>query len=252
MFDIFHKSTNFTINDIPDLQGKIVIVTGANTGIGFITAQELARKNAYVFVACRNQTKGEKAVDEIKRVTGNDKVEYLPLDLSSLKSVLKATELFLDRKLPLHILINNAGIMGTPFTLTEDGIQDQFGINHIASAPSRIVNITSHVPKCGIDFEDINNPNAYNTYSRYCQSKLANILFSLELNKRLADKEVYVNSVHPEIFRNLKDSTGFMVKLITRLFVTPVENGAMTSLYCATSPEIFEKNLRGKYFEPVD
>ncbi|CAG8484129.1 3620_t:CDS:2 [Diversispora eburnea] len=276
MFDIFNKSTNFTINDIPDLQGKIAIVTGANTGIGFITAQELARKNAHVFVACRDQTKGEKAISEIKRVTGNDKVEYLPLNLSSLKSVLKATELFLDRKLPLHILVNNAGIMATPFTLTEDGIQDQFGINHIghflftikllptieASAPSRIVNLTSlahnRAPKCGIDFENLNNPNAYGSFSRYGQSKLANILFSLELNKRLADKEVYVNSVHPgvvktDLYRNLKDSMGFLAKpieMITGLIMISSEEGAMTSLYCATSPEIIEKNLRGKYFVP--
>ncbi|RHZ71731.1 hypothetical protein Glove_255g7 [Diversispora epigaea] len=274
MFDIFNNSKNFTTDDIPDLQGKIAIVTGANTGIGFATAQELARKNAHVFIACRNQTKGEKTVDEIKQVTGNDKVEYLPLDLSSLKSVLKATELFLDRKLPLHILVNNAGIMATPFTLTEDGIQDQFAINHIghflftikllptieASAPSRIVNVCSdayyYAPECGIDFENINNPDACSTYSRYCQSKLANILFSLELNKRLADKEVYVNSVHPgivktEIQRNLKDFKGYMVKIIVGLFVTSAEKGAATSLYCATSPEIIEKNLRGKYFEPV-
>ncbi|CAG8453922.1 10932_t:CDS:2 [Diversispora eburnea] len=268
MFSIFNKSTNFTINDIPDLQGKIAIVTGANTGIGFIVAQELARKNAHVFLACRNQTKSEKAIDEIKQATGNDKVEYLPLDLSSLKSVLKATELFLDRKLPLHIL---------SFTLTEDGIQDQFGTNHIghffftikllptieASAPSRIVNLTSMAhkisPKCGIDFENINNPIAYTSLSRYSQSKLANILFSLELNKRLTDKEVYVNSVHPglvktELFRNLKDSMGLMAKpinLIVGLFMTPVEEGAVTSLYCATSPEIIEKNLRGKYFVPL-
>ncbi|RHZ89865.1 hypothetical protein Glove_9g263 [Diversispora epigaea] len=277
MFDIFNKSTNFTINDIPDLQGKIAIVTGANTGIGFITARELARKNAHVFVACRDQAKGEKAIDEIKQETGNDKVEYLPLDLSSLKSVLKATELFLDRKLPLHILVNNAGIMATPFTLTEDGIQDQFGVNHIghflftikllptieASAPSRIVNLSSmahsRAPKCGIDFENINNPDTYSPFTRYGQSKLANILFSLELNKRLADKEVYVNSVHPgivrtELTRNLKDSMGLIVKpieMVLGLFMISAEEGAITSLYCATSPEIIEKNLRGQYFVPA-
>ncbi|RHZ70144.1 hypothetical protein Glove_275g107 [Diversispora epigaea] len=276
MVGIFKTSTNFKINDIPELQGKIAIVTGANTGIGFITARELARKNAHVFLACRNKTKSEKAIDEIKQVTGNDKVEYLPLDLSSLKSVQEAAELFLDRKLPLHILVNNAGIMCTPFTLTEDGIQDQFGTNHIghflftikllptieASAPSRIINLSSMahglVPKCGIDFENINNPNAYSPLSRYSQSKLANILFSLELNKRLADKEVYVNSVHPglvrtELFRNLKDSMGFLAKpinIMVGLFMTPAEEGAIASLYCATSPEIIEKSLRGKYFLP--
>ncbi|RHZ84302.1 hypothetical protein Glove_83g30 [Diversispora epigaea] len=212
--------------------GKIVIVTGANTGIGFITARELARKNAHIY--------------RFKIGSGSSGI-------------------FLDRKLPLHILVNNVGIMCTPFTLTEDGIQDQFGTNHIghflfiikllptieASAPSRIINLSSMahglVPKCGIDFENINNPNAYSPLSRYSQSKLANILFSLELNKRLADKEVYVNSVHPglvrtELFRNLKDSMGFLAKpinIMVGLFRTTAEEGAISGNY-----------LRGKYFVP--
>ncbi|CAG8737224.1 18521_t:CDS:2, partial [Acaulospora morrowiae] len=238
---------------------------------------ELARKNSHVFVAGRDKERCETAVDKIKGETGNNNVEYLPLDLQSLRSVKNAAEIFLNRKLPLHILINNAAIMTTPFSLTVEGIMDQFGINHIghfyftklllptieSSAPSRIVNVSSkahlRTPDCGIDFENLNNPEAHGPVSRYAQSKLANILFSLELNKRLAGKEVYVNSVHPgsintELYRSVDKVWGVWTKPIVGLaklllFISP-EDGALTQLYCATSPEIVEKNLRAKYFVP--
>ncbi|CAG8442231.1 16256_t:CDS:2, partial [Acaulospora colombiana] len=185
---------------------------------------ELARKNAHVFVASRSIERGDAAVESIKEEINNANVEYLPLDLQSLKSVKKAAEFFLDRKLPLHIFKGHY-----------------------------------YAPTCGIDFENLNNPNAYSPLERYCQSKLANILFSLELNKRLSDKEVYVNSVHPgivntELLRGVEENYGFWVKPLTRsvsnIFFTSPENGALTQLYCATSPEIVEKNLRGLYFVP--
>ncbi|CAG8770273.1 3723_t:CDS:2, partial [Cetraspora pellucida] len=182
----------------------VAIVTGANTGIGIVTARELARKNAHVFVACRSKERGESAVELIKEETNNDSVEFLQLDLQSLNSVKITAETFLARKLPLHILINNAGIMATPFELTQDGIQDQFGINHIghflftllllptikASAPSRIVNVSSIAhkltPPGGLEFDKLNDPNAHTAFQRYAQSKLSNILFTIELNKRLS------------------------------------------------------------------
>ncbi|CAG8606903.1 5154_t:CDS:2 [Dentiscutata erythropus] len=266
----------FSFDKIPDLSGKVAIVTGANTGIGLVTARELARKNAHVFVASRSKDKGESAVGLIKEETNKDAVEFLQLDLQSLNSVKVAAETFLTRNLPLHILVNNAGIMATPFAKTVDGIQDQFGVNHIghfvftllllptikASAPSRIVNVSSHAheraPPAGIEFEKLNDPEAHTSFQRYNQSKIANILFTLELNKRLSGTNVYCNSLHPgviktELTRGVVTDWGYWIKpilsVVSLFFLTP-DDGALTQLYCATSPEIEEKNLRGKYFVP--
>ncbi|CAG8784341.1 21460_t:CDS:2 [Cetraspora pellucida] len=272
---MFNKK-HFVFTDIPDLSGKVAIVTGGNTGIGIVTARELARKNAHVFVASRNKERGESAVELIKKDTNKDSVEFLQLDLTSLNAVKHAAETFLARKLPLHILVNNAGIMATPFEQTQDGIQDQFGVNHIghflftllllptikASAPSRIVNVSSYghniVPSDGIEFDKLNDPNAHTAFQRYGQSKLANILFTLELNKRLSETNVYCNSVHPgsintELTRGIVDNWGSWIKPILsviNLFLLTPDDGALTQLYCATSPEIEEKNYRGKYFIP--
>ncbi|CAI2182776.1 12224_t:CDS:2 [Funneliformis geosporum] len=214
---------HFITENIPDLTGKVAIVTGGNTGIGYITARELSRKNAHVFIASRNKERGEGAVEKIKKETGNDQVEYLNLDLVNLKNVKKSAENFLSKNLPLHILINNAGIMATPWALTEDGIQDQFGVNHVghflftmtllskieASAPSRIVNVSStahnFAPAVGIEFDKINQDAAQSTWQRYGTSKLANILFTESLSKRLEGKEVYVNSIHPGIIIQQKN-----------------------------------------------
>ncbi|CAG8742173.1 37642_t:CDS:2, partial [Gigaspora margarita] len=266
----------FSFDNIPDLSGKVAIVTGANTGIGFVTAKELVRKNAHVFVASRNKDRGEPAVELIKKETKKDAVEFLQLDLKSLNSVKRAAETFLARNLPLHILVNNAGIGGTPFEKTSDGIQDQFGVNHIghflftllllptikASAPSRIVNVSSNghrrAPPTGIEFEKLNDPNAHTSLQRYGQSKLANILFTIELNKRLLGTNVYCNSLHPgviktEITRGVVANWGTwlnpIISIMSLFFLSP-DDGALTQLYCATSPEIEEKNLRGKYFIP--
>ncbi|CAG8742171.1 37641_t:CDS:2 [Gigaspora margarita] len=254
----------------------VAIVTGGNTGIGFVTARELARNNAHVFIASRSKDRAEPAVELIKKETKKDAVEFLQLDLKSLNSVKRAAETFLARNLPLHILVNNAGIAATPFEKTSDGIQDQFGVNHIghflftllllptikASAPSRIVNVSSMAytgaPPAGIEFEKLNDPNAYTSFQRYSQSKLANILFTIELNKRLSGTNVYCNSLHPgviktEITRGVVANWGTwlnpIISIMSLFFLSP-DDGALTQLYCATSPEIEEKNLRGKYFVP--
>ncbi|CAG8538111.1 11951_t:CDS:2 [Dentiscutata erythropus] len=266
----------FVFENIPDLSGKVAIVTGGNNGIGFITVRELVRKNAHVFIANRSKEKTESAIELIKKEIKKDTVEFLQLDLKSLNSVKKAAETFLARNLPLHILVNNAGIMATPFETTQDGIQDQFGVNHIghflftilllptikASAPSRIVNVSSvahkTIPPAGIEFDKLNDPNAHSTYIRYGQTKLANILFTTELNKRLLGTNVYCNSLHPgviktDLWNSLVSSWSSWKKPffhIGTLFMISPEDGALTQLYCATSPEIEEKNLRAKYFVP--
>jgi len=252
----------------------VAIVTGGNTGVGYITARELARKNAHVFVASRNKERGEDAVEKIKKETGNNQVEFLHLDLVDLKHVKQTAENFLAKNLPLHILVNNAGIMATPWTLTKDGIQDQFGVNHVghflftktllpkieSSAPSRIVNVSSlaHNNVEGIEFDKINQEDALSTWQRYGVSKLANVLFTNSLAKRLEGKEVYANSIHPgfvatELSRGAIENYGIVAKVlanVANLFAKSPEDGALTQLYAATSPKIIENNYRGKYFVP--
>ncbi|CAI2181591.1 9431_t:CDS:2 [Funneliformis geosporum] len=228
----------FTTENIPDLTGKVAIVTGGNTGIGYIIARELSRKNAHVFIATRNKERGEGAVEKIKNETGNNQVEFLHLDLISLKLVKQSAENFLSKNLPLHILINNAGVMATPWSLTEDGIQDQFGVNYVghflftmtllpkieASTPSRIVNMGSEAHRyayTGVEFDKINQEDAQSAFQRYCASKVAMILFTESLSKRLEGKEVYVNSAHPgfvatEISRGPISTYGFIADISFR------------------------------------
>ncbi|RIB12984.1 hypothetical protein C2G38_1975782 [Gigaspora rosea] len=272
---MFNKK-RFSFDNIPDLSGKVAIVTGGNNGIGFITVRELVRKNARVFIASRSKEKCEAAIELIKNETKKDAVEFLQLDLKSLNSVKSAAETFLAKNLPLHILINNAGIMATAFETTQDGIQDQFGVNHLghflftnlllptikASAPSRIVNISSvahqNTPPAGIEFDKLNDPNAHSAFLRYGQSKLANILFTIELDKRLSGTNVYCNSVHPgviksDLWNGFHSSWGSWIKPflnVLKFFMITPEEGALTQLYCATSPEIENKNLCAKYFVP--
>ncbi|CAG8614025.1 631_t:CDS:2 [Paraglomus occultum] len=269
---------NFTFDNIPDLSGKVALVTGANVGIGYITARELARKKAHVFVCARNIEKGQSAVATIKAETGNELVEFLQLDLLSLKNIKEAADKFMARGLGLHILINNAGIMATPFNLSADGIEAQFATNHIGhflllpalekSAPSRIVVVSRYnvedlahrvfAPRKGIDFENINAKNL-SIWTRYGQSKLANVLFANELDRRVKDKKIYVNSLHPGVVKSnlmqgLKLSWGSWVAAYTaiqNLFSLSTEDGALTQLYVATSPDIEINNFRGRHFMPI-
>ncbi|CAG8724162.1 4816_t:CDS:2 [Funneliformis caledonium] len=260
----------FITENIPDLTGKVAIVTGGNAGLGYITARELTRKNAHVFIASRNKERGEGAVEKIKKETGKNQVEYLYLELANLKTVKQSAENFLSKNLPLHILINNAGIIN-PCSLTEDGIPNIFGVNHVghflftmtlldnleASAPSRIVNVSSvaHIYTDGIEFDKINQE-ADSFWQSYCKSKLSNILFTESLSKRLEGKEVYVNSIHPgfvETKLSKWDDSWILTKMVINIalwFSMSPDDGALTQLYAATSPEIIEKNYRNQYFVP--
>ncbi|KAJ3332289.1 hypothetical protein HDU76_000717 [Blyttiomyces sp. JEL0837] len=266
-----------------DYKGEyfVFIVTGGNMGLGRVTSTELARKGAHVILACRNEEKTLPVVSEIQKETNNTKVEFMKMDLLSLKSVDEFAKGFMSRGLPLHGLICNAGIMASPFTLSQDGIESQFATNHVAhhllttrllpvlesSGPSRVVVLSSilhrDAPKEGILFDKINDPKAYKPFTAYGQSKLANILFAKELNTRLQERgvqNVYVNSVHPGVidtglWRHLDSS--IFVKMFLRVFyalypeVVSIEKGSSTSLYLATDNEIIEKNYKGEYFIPV-
>ncbi|KAI8804793.1 hypothetical protein BJ742DRAFT_427083 [Cladochytrium replicatum] len=281
-----HQTKAFTTENIPDLTGKVAIVTGGNTGIGLQTVKDLARKNAKVYLAARSPARGQAALDAVKAEIPNANVVLMQLDLGDLRQVKAAAEAFVAGGEPLHILVNNAGIMMTPFELTKDGVETQFGTNHLGhfafttvllpvierSAPARIVNVSSDAfqwAKDGIQFDKINDESAATTSQRYGASKLANILFTKSLAERFEGKKVWVNVIHPgivntELLRGLdatyeQDSSwGSRVvgpvykaarKLAANLLLSP-EKGALTSLYAATSPEIEAKDFRGQYFVP--
>ncbi|KAI8802843.1 hypothetical protein BJ742DRAFT_831647 [Cladochytrium replicatum] len=273
----------FSTDEIPDLTGKTAIVTGGNTGIGLTTVRALAEKNAKVYLAARSPERAQAALDAIRKDIPNAKVEFMQLDLADLKQTKEAAEKFVKSGEPLHILINNAGIMATPFELTKDGIETQIGINHLGhfaftttllpvierSAPARIVNVSSmghkFHPNGGVLFDKINDSSALSTTQRYGQSKLANILFSKSLADKLAGKQVWVNAIHPGFVNTelMRGPYALANSWYTRPFValskmvmpfislTP-QQGALTQLYAATSPEIEQKEYRGQYFTPLD
>ncbi|KAG0319213.1 hypothetical protein BGZ97_002559 [Linnemannia gamsii] len=277
---------NYSYSKIPDLSGKIAIVTGANSGLGYATTVALAAQGAHVFLACRNKQRAEDAIErakvEIKETypstTAVGNMEFLELDLNDMRKARESARLFSEKGLPLHILINNSGIMATPFELSADGIETQFAVNHMGhfvftlglldrlkeSQPSRIVVLSSMVhemvPRGGIAFDKLNDPNAMSTMTRYGQSKLANLLFARALAHRLDNEKVYVNIAHPGyVDSNLANRTGesyggFVGKLSTitpKVFGMKPKEGALTQLYLATSPEIEDQDVRGRYFIPI-
>src|SRR5215813_1455841 len=247
-----------------DLAGRTYLVTGANAGIGYATARELAGRGGRVHLGCRSPAKGEAAAAAITASTGSDQVRLLPLDLADLASVRKAADEFIRLGEPLHVLINNAGVGGARGR-TADGFEIHFGINHLGhfaltmallplltdSAPARIVNVASdaHFQAKGIDFEELRNRTKGITgLPEYAVSKLCNVLFAAELGRRLAGPGVTAYSLHPgvvasEIWRRVPWPAR---QILTRRMLT-IEQGARTSLYCATSPEAATET--GKYYD---
>jgi retinol dehydrogenase 12 len=238
--------------------GRTFLVTGGNTGIGLATATVLARDGGRVFIACRDPDRGQAAVTAIKSAAGRDAVELLPLDLTSLASARDCAQEFLARDEPLHVLVNNAGVGGAR-GLTADGFEMHFGVNHLghfaltmllldrlkASGPgSRIVNVSSeaHYNAKGIDWAALRRKSKGLTGMReYGVSKLCNVLFTQELARRLGggDADVTTYALHPgvvasDIWRRVPQP--FRALMTSRMLST--EQGAVTSLYCATSPEV--------------
>ena len=242
-----------------DLQGKNVLVTGANSGIGRATALELARRGGKVFVAARSEEKSKEVIDEI-----GDSAVYLHLDLGDLSAVRESAEAFLARDEPLHVLVNNAGLAGQR-GITNSGFELAFGTNHVghflftnllldrmkASAPSRIVNVSSmsHYQAKGIDYEAVRKPTKSITGLReYAVSKLANVVHAQELARRLDGTGVTTYSLHPgAIASNVWRRVPWPLDAVMKLFMKSNEEGAKTTLYCATSPDV--ANVSGRYYD---
>lgn len=247
------------------MQGKICLVTGSNSGIGKVTARELARMGATVVMLCRNRAKGEAAQAEIQAATGNQHVSLIVADLASQAEIRRAAAEFQQQHSQLHVLIHNAGGINNTRKLTPDGLETTFAINHLApflltellldtlkaSAPARVINVSSIAHVSGkIDFEDLQGARRYGTWRAYGQSKLAMILFTYELANQLKGSGVTVNALHPgAIASNFDSGLGSVTRWGWRLFapfMSSVEQGAQTTLYLATSPEV--EGVTGKYF----
>ena len=242
-------------NNAQTLAGRVALITGANTGIGLVTARELAQRGAHVFIACRSVEKGQAAINEIRKTTGNEMVELLALDLGDLDSVRQCAAEFLARDLPLHLLINNAGLAGAK-GMTKSGFELAFGTNHVGpflltqllldriklSAPARIVTVASraHTRVAGINWDDVRLPTKGKAgLPEYGISKLANVLFSAELGRKLADTGVSTYSLHPGVVAtDVWREVPVFIRPLIKLMMISSEEGAATTLFCATSADV--------------
>lgn len=246
-----------------DLEGRTFVVTGANTGIGKETVRGLAARGGRVLLACRSRDKTLPVIDEIREQTGNDALGFVHLDLEDLAQVRQAAAELLAEAPAIHVLINNAGLARS-HGITKDGFERTFGVNHLghflltrlllprieASGPARIVNVSSHSHYRAkrIDFASLREPTrTFSGMPEYEASKLCNVLFTQELARRLEGKPVTAYSLHPgviasDIWRNVPWPLGSIAKL----FMKTNEEGAATSLYCATSDEVASHS--GRYY----
>ncbi len=248
-----------------DMTGKVVLITGGTGGIGRETAKGLAEMGATVAIVARNEEKAGRVVDEIKRETGNPHVDYLIADLSSQAQVRRVAGEFRRRYDRLDVLVNNAGGFFMKRRMSVDGIPYSWALNHYAyflltnllldmlkaSAPARIVNVSSmgHLGAT-IDFEALRSDDTHGGWVAYSDTKLANVLFTYELARRLEGSGVTVNALHPGFVstgfaRNNGAITNALMLLLQPFTITP-EKGAETSIYLASSPEV--EGTTGEYF----
>ncbi len=251
-----------------DMTGKTVLITGGNTGLGLETAVALATMGASVVITARNAEKGEAARKEIIERSGTTDIEVMSLDLASFASIRAFAEAFLASHARLDVLVNNAGLIVSERTETEDGFETTFGVNHLgpflltdllldrikASAPARIVNVASDAHKFAIDglkFDDLQCEGHFFSYRVYGRSKLANIYFTRALAKRLEGSGVTVNAVHPGTvateFARDGDTSAFtaLSTWVARPFSRTSEEGARTQVWAASAPEL--DGVTGEY-----
>ncbi len=266
-------SGNWTMADMPDQHGRQIIVTGANSGIGYETVRALAARGAQVTLAVRNAEKGQAAVERLTDENPQAAVEVMPLNLADLASVRQFAEAWQQRSRSLSLLINNAGVMAIPFRRTADGFEMQFGTNHLghfaltglllptllATPDARVVTVSSMNHMAGsIQFDNLDGAKDYRVWRAYGQSKLANILFAYELDRRLRAAGASTISVacHPGYAATNLQAVGpqmsgsrFMQAVFqaaNRLFAQSAAMGALPVLYAATAPEV----VGGDYIGP--
>lgn len=251
----------WTARRIPDQNGRTAVVTGANSGLGYVTARELARRGARVVLGCRNRSRGERALERLLAEVPEADAELRRLDLADLGSIREFAAGMPDK--PLHLLVNNAGLMAIPHSLTADGFEMQFGVNHLghfaltgllterllAAGDARVVNVSSlvHVVS-GIDPADLNSERGYRRWTAYGRSKTANLLFTLELARRTREHGMVVAAAHPGYAstelqtkgpRLRGDRTGErLMRAANSLVGSSAELGAAATLYAATSAEV--------------
>ncbi|WP_422742434.1 SDR family NAD(P)-dependent oxidoreductase [Mycobacterium sp. WMMD1722] len=256
--------TRWTAEDIPDQTGRTAVITGANTGLGYETARALVAHGARVVLAVRNLDKGKAAADLIARRYPGADVAVQELDLTSLGSIESAAESLTGAEDRIDLLINNAGVMMTPKATTQDGFELQFGTNHLghfaltgrlldrllATPGSRVVTVSSmghRFARGGIRFDDLQSERSYNRLRAYGQSKLANLLFTYELQRRLRGRDVIAVAAHPggsssELSRHVPGPVQAAFGLIEQ----STEMGALPTLRAATDPAV----LGGQYYGP--
>ncbi|MDX1511375.1 MAG: oxidoreductase [Nitriliruptorales bacterium] len=260
---------HWTEQDAPDQSGRVCVITGANSGLGLVTARKIASRGATVVMACRNLAKAEAAAGEVRAAADDDdRVEILELDLSSLDSIRAASTELIDRHPRLDVLINNAGVMMTPHTRTADGFELQLGTNHLGHfaltglvlpalldvTGSRIVTVSSGGHRAGrIDFDNLQLEHGYGRFRAYAQSKLANLLFAFQLDRRLraAGAETRSLAAHPgmtatELGQNLWWWTKPFQPLVTPLISQDAETGALPQVRAALDPDA----TGGEYYGP--
>lgn len=279
----YPPKTLFTVEQIPDLTGQVIIVTGGNAGIGKETCKALLEKNAKVYLAARSKSKADEAIKWLKSETNGKVPTFLELDLADLASIRRAAEEFKSKEHELHVLFNNAGVMAPPVDQrTADGYDLQFGTNvlghyfltslllptlihtaknsPVAQGHARVVNTSSMgafwAPKGGIIWEalgtDTDSAQAckkLGTNWLYCHSKLGNVLFSNELARRYGEQGIISSSVHPGVIKSeLPRHLPELIAKVYTLFLYPVSQGALTQLWAGTTPEGLNHN--GKYLIP--
>ena len=248
------------------LKGRVILITGATNGIGLVTARELARSGAQVTIIGRNPEKCASVADSIGLATGTP-LEYIVADLSTLAGIRQAAAQFRQNHTHLHVLINNAGGFFIKHTITPDGFEYTFALNHLgyflltdllldllkASAPARIINISSgaHSGLKELDFDNLQGEKSYSGWKAYARSKLENLLFTYELAHRLDGSRVTVNAVHPGyVATGFALNNGWVFRVFANwsahIFGHSPEQGASTGIYLATSPDV--EGVTGKYF----
>ncbi|GAA1926100.1 oxidoreductase [Streptomyces sodiiphilus] len=260
----------WTVRDIPDLTGRTAVVTGANSGLGFVTARELARRGAQVVLACRSEQRGRAALDRLLAEVPEANAELRRLDLADLESVRTfAGSWGTDR---LDVLVNNAGLMAVPYTRTADGFETQFGVNHLghfaltgllldrllATPGARVITVSSLMHWLGnIDIRDVNSERRYRRWLAYGRSKTANLLFTHELARRAeaAGAGLLAAAAHPGYAATELQTKGprmagaaaqeRVAGLLNRLVASPAETGAAPTLYAATAPDVRPDSFTG-------